>query len=105
LKCHDGAAVTRHSSAFIEGRQSLAKRTVERVGKSKTLMRNNYEKLPTAKWTDDEATHHLTSTFARSCRTWPGLMERYLVEIADAPAEQHEKIMRRALSETVNERK
>ena len=67
-------------------------------------MRENYEALPPAQWTDEEAMHHLNGTFSRACRSWPGLMERYMVELADAPAESHKEIMRRGLRETINER-
>lgn len=68
------------------------------------VLRPNFEKLPTAQWTDEEAMHHLSGTFSTACRTWPGIMERYMVEIADAKPEQHKEIMRRGLRETVSER-
>jgi len=67
-------------------------------------MRANYEELPVSEWTDDEAMHHLTGTFDRTCCMWPEVMEPYVVQIAELPAEGHKELMRRALRETVTSR-
>jgi hypothetical protein len=68
-------------------------------------MRNNYADLPTSEWTDAEAFDHLNGTFDRACRAWPDLMEPYVVDLADAPEDQHKEIMRRGLRETINYRR
>lgn len=67
-------------------------------------MRARYEDLPPAQWTEEEAMHHLTGTFEMACREWPGIMEPYVVMMADASRETHKSLMRQALRDTIKQR-
>lgn len=65
-------------------------------------MREKYADLPTSDWTDEEAMHHLNGTFDRACRSWPDLMESYVIELADS--DNPKGVMRRGLRETIGRR-
>lgn len=68
------------------------------------MIRHAYEDTPIAQWSEEEVMHHLTDTFDRACRMWPDIMEPYVVDLADAPADHHKEIMRRGLRDTVKYR-
>ncbi len=55
-----------------------------------------------ATWTDEYAMAHLTATFQQACRSYPDVMEPYLIRLEGA-ADQKEA-MRAALRETVKQR-
>lgn len=65
------------------------------------MIRDDYETLPTAEWTLEEARDHLEDTFERSAKEWPDLMEPYVVMLADANPDMGTEIMRQGLRETV----
>jgi hypothetical protein len=65
-------------------------------------MRADYADLPPAQWMDEEAMNHLNGTFDRACRSWPDLMEPYVIELADS--DNAKEVMRRGLRETIGRR-
>lgn len=67
-------------------------------------MREKYQDLPTAQWTPEEARHHLDGTFEIACKSWPDLMEPYVVRLAEASEDAKVEIMRCGLRETVKQR-
>jgi len=67
-------------------------------------MRLDFEKLPTAQWTNEEALDHLRRTFDREVESHGDLMEPYLVMLASSPGAEHKEIMRSALRQTVQQR-
>ena len=68
------------------------------------MIRRNYESMPTALWNEHEARDHLTKTFDLACKSWPDVMEPYVVQLADAGDDQIVEIMRNALRSTINDR-
>jgi len=66
------------------------------------MIRVDYHHLPVAKWTSEEAFHHLDETFTRAISERPDLMEPYLVKLAEAQTEEEgAAIMRQGLRETI----
>lgn len=63
------------------------------------------DEIPVLEWTSEEGFAHLTATFDEAARAFPGLLERYVIMLADA-SEDGEKIdiMRRGLRETIKAR-
>lgn len=68
------------------------------------LLRENFEEeISPALWTEEEARHHLATTFDHVCRGWPGMMQPYEVMLADAPDDAASmEIMRTGLRETIS---
>jgi len=66
------------------------------------ILRLNFESLPVAQWTADEALFHISLTFNRAVDERPDLMEPYLVRLAEASTDgERKEIMRAGLRETV----
>jgi hypothetical protein len=64
-------------------------------------IREGYETLPAHEWNADEARHHLAVTFDRCVKTWPDILDPYVVLLIEANPDEEIEIMRRALRETV----
>ena len=64
----------------------------------------NLDAIPVSQWTTLEATRHLAETFDIACRSYPDIMEPYMVLLAEAQPDQFVEIMRRGLRETIETR-
>ena len=61
--------------------------------------------LPVSTWTQEEAFAHLLDSFQRNVRQFPEIMERYVIATAETDDKNEQAaIMRRSLSETINQR-